>query len=183
MSGVLNMSRVGKNAVILPDGVKASVAGRELKLIGPKGELSLRLSDEVTMTEKDGQLVFAPANSSRRGRAFWGMQRALAANMATGVSTGFTRELEIRGVGYRAQMAGKTLKLNLGYSHDIDYPVPEGVEIACPKPTSITISGIDKQKIGQIAAEIRALRPPEPYKGKGVRHLNEYVFMKEGKKK
>ncbi len=177
------MSRVGKNPVVIPDGVKALVSGRELKLSGPKGELALRLADDVAMSQKDNMLIFEPASSSRQARAFWGMQRALVANMVIGVSTGFTRELEIRGVGYRAQMQGKILKLNLGYSHDIDYPVPEGIEISCSKPTSITISGIDKQKIGQIAAEIRAMRPPEPYKGKGVRYLGEYVFMKEGKKK
>ena len=177
------MSRVGKNPVVILDGVKTSLAGRKLKLTGPKGELSLELSTEVAMTQKDNLLIFEPANATRQARTFWGTQRALVANMMTGVSTGFTRELEIRGVGYRAQMQGKTLKLNLGFSHDIDYPVPEGIEIACPKPTSITISGIDKQKIGQIAAEIRAMRPPEPYKGKGVRYLDEYVFIKEGKKK
>ena len=177
------MSRIGKAAIHLPEGVKVEHKGRALTCSGPKGALSCQLTDEVRLVERDGAILIEPVESSRTAKAHWGLTRSLIANMVAGVSKGWTKELEIRGVGYRAAMQGRVLKLNLGYSHDIDYDPPEGVEIKCARPTSISISGADKQKVGQVAAEIRAIRPPEPYKGKGVRYVDEYVMQKEGKKK
>ncbi len=178
------MSRIGKKPVPLPEGVKAALDGRRLSVSGPKGSLAMVLSPGIDVTQDAGGLAVAPQEGpGRAGSAAWGLQRSLIANMVAGVSKGFTRELEINGVGFRAQIQGKTLRLGLGFSHDVDYPIPEGIEIACPRPTLISVSGADRQKVGQTAAEIRAFRPPEPYKGKGVRYAGEYVFRKEGKKK
>ena len=150
---------------------------------GPKGSLSIPMADEVTYALEEGQLKIAPANDSKRARSFWGMQRTLVQNLVTGVTEGYTKVLEITGVGYRATAQGKNLKLQLGYSHDVDYPVPEGIEIKTPDNTTVEISGIDKQKVGQVAAEIRRWRKPEPYKGKGIKYRGEFIFRKEGKKK
>ncbi|MEO0499205.1 MAG: 50S ribosomal protein L6 [Pseudomonadota bacterium] len=175
------MSRIGKQPVTLPDGVQASLAGQTLSVKGPKGELSMPTRDEIEYKIEDGTVSVTPVKKS--GRPFWGMQRTLVQNLVTGVTDGFSKVLEISGVGYRAQSQGKTLKLQLGYSHDVDYPIPEGIEIKTPDQTTVEISGIDKQKVGQVAAEIRRWRKPEPYKGKGIKYRGEYVFRKEGKKK
>ncbi len=177
------MSRIGKKPVPLPEGVKIARDGRMLSAVGAKGTLSLKLDDEVSINQENGQITVAPVNASRRARAMWGMQRQMIANMVKGVSEGFTAELEISGVGMRAQVQGKNLRFNLGVSHEVSYPMPEGITIAAPRPVALVISGADKQKVGQTAAEIRAFRPPEPYKGKGIRRAGEYVFRKEGKKK
>ena len=177
------MSRIGKLPIALPKGVTATVAGREVKVKGPKGELKLTLAEEVSATESGGEITVAPADESKRARAMWGMSRTLVDNMVRGVSTGFERKLEISGVGYKAAMQGKMLKLSLGYSHDIDYAIPDGITVATPKPTEIVVSGIDLRKVGQVAAEIRKYRSPEPYKGKGVKYSDEFIFRKEGKKK
>jgi len=177
------MSRIGKLAITLPEGVRLERQGRQIICTGPKGSLGFELMDEIKLTAKDQEVKLEPIRHTRQAKAYWGLARSLLANIALGVSQGWQKELEIRGVGFRAAVQGKSLKLNLGHSHEIDYPIPEGVEISCERPTSIMISGIDKQKIGQIAAEIRAMRPPEPYKGKGVRYVGEYVLQKEGKKK
>lgn len=177
------MSRIGKLPVTVPSGVTVSLDGRDVKVKGPKGELSMTLVQEVSARMDDGGVTVSPRDDSPRARAMWGMQRTLVNNMVQGVSEGFTRELEINGVGYRAQVQGETLQLQLGFSHDVNYPIPDGIEIACPKPTQVQISGRDKQQVGQVAAEIRAFRPPEPYKGKGVKYAGEYIFRKEGKKK
>ena len=177
------MSRVGSKPVIVPDGVTISLAKRALTAKGKLGELSMAIVNQVDINHADDQIVITPKDESNTARAMWGMQRSLAQNIVTGVSEGFTKELEIQGVGYRAALQGKILKLQLGYSHDIDFTIPDGIEIECERPTSIKIKGIDKQKVGQVAAVIRSYRPPEPYKGKGVRYLGEYVFRKEGKKK
>jgi large subunit ribosomal protein L6 len=177
------MSRVGKNPVTVPAGVTADLSGRKLTIKGKLGELSLTLSDQVQAKIEGGKVVFAPANDSKQARMMWGTARNLARNMAAGVSRGFQKNLEINGVGYRAAVQGKTLQLQLGYSHDVHYPIPEDVTIKCEKPTSITISGRDKQRVGQVAAEIRAFRPPEPYKGKGIKYDTETILRKEGKKK
>ena len=150
---------------------------------GPKGTLSIPMEDEVLYALEDGKLTITPANETKRARSFWGMQRTLVQNLVTGVTEGYTKVLEITGVGYRANAQGKTLKLQLGYSHDVDYPVPEGIEIKTPDNTTVEISGIDKQKVGQVAAEIRRWRKPEPYKGKGIKYRGEFIFRKEGKKK
>jgi large subunit ribosomal protein L6 len=177
------MSRIGKKPVAIPSGVTATIDGGQLSVKGPKGTLSLTLRDEISYAlEGDGILV-KPANDSKQARAFWGMQRTLVQNLVTGVSDGFTKKLLITGVGYRANVTGKKLKLQLGYSHDVDIDVPEGIEIKTPDQTTVEISGIDKQKVGQIAAEIRRWRKPEPYKGKGIKYDGEYIFRKEGKKK
>ncbi|MHB9879726.1 50S ribosomal protein L6 [Pacificimonas sp. ICDLI1SI03] len=175
------MSRIGKQPVALPDGVSANLAGETLSIKGPKGELSMATRDEIEYTIEDGTVSVTPKRKG--GRPFWGMQRTLVQNLVTGVSEGFTKVLEISGVGYRAQSQGKTLKLQLGYSHDVDYAIPEGIEIKTPDQTTVEISGIDKQQVGQVAAEIRRWRKPEPYKGKGIKYRGEYVFRKEGKKK
>ena len=177
------MSRVGKKPVPVPKGVQVQFGDGELKVKCAKGELRMALLDEVQIAQEGETLVAKPRDLSKRARSMWGLQRSLMANMMTGVTTGFTREMEIQGVGYRAAVQGKNLNLQLGYSHDVVYPIPEGVQIACDRPTSIKISGVDKQQVGQVAAEIRGYRPPEPYKGKGIRYVGEYVFRKEGKKK
>ncbi|MBB5709630.1 MULTISPECIES: 50S ribosomal protein L6 [Sphingomonas] len=177
------MSRIGKKPVSVPAGVTASIDNRVLNVKGPKGALSLNLRDEISYTlENDGILV-KPANETKAARAFWGMQRTLVQNLITGVTEGFTKKLVITGVGYRAASQGKVLKLQLGYSHDVNIDVPEGIEIKTPDQTTVEISGIDKQKVGQIAAEIRRWRKPEPYKGKGIKYDGEFIFRKEGKKK
>ena len=177
------MSRIGKKPVPLPKGVSAQVDGNTVKVKGPKGELQTRLADLVSVNLGDGGVTVAPRDDSKLARAQWGMSRTLVANMVQGVTTGFTRTLEITGVGYRAAAQGQKLNLNLGYSHDVVYDVPKGITVATPKPTEIVVSGVDKQQVGQVAAEIRAWRGPEPYKGKGVRYQGEYIFRKEGKKK
>ena len=177
------MSRTGKKPVAVPAGVTAAIEGGQLSVKGPKGTLSLPLADEVTYSIEDGVIAVKPANDSKRARAFWGMQRTLVANLITGVTEGYTKKLLITGVGYRADAKGKVLNLKLGYSHDVDFAVPEGIEIKTPDNTTVEISGIDKQKVGQVAAEIRRWRKPEPYKGKGIKYAGEFIFRKEGKKK
>ena len=177
------MSRVGKNPVTIPAGVQVELTGQTLTTKGRLGALSLAVSNEVTATVADGQVTIAPKDESKRARAMWGTTRALVNNMMTGVATGFTRNLEINGVGYRAAVQGGALNLQLGYSHDINYPIPQDVKIACERPTAITITGADRQRVGQVAAEIRSFRPPEPYKGKGIKYVEEVVRRKEGKKK
>jgi len=177
------MSRIGKQPVAIPAGVTADLAGQAISVKGPKGTLQFTLPDDVGATLEAGRLTIDPRNDSKRARAMWGMSRSLLANLVAGVTKGFERKLEITGVGYRASIQGKNLQLLLGYSHEIHYPIPEGIAIVTPKPTEIVITGIDKQKVGQVAAEIRGFRPPEPYKGKGVRYAGEYIFRKEGKKK
>ena len=177
------MSRTGKKPVAVPAGVTASIADGELSVKGPKGTLSLPLADEVTYSIEDGSIAVKPANDSKRARAFWGMQRTLIANLITGVTEGYTKKLLITGVGYRADAKGKVVNLKLGYSHDVDFAVPEGIEIKTPDNTTVEITGIDKQKVGQVAAEIRRWRKPEPYKGKGIKYAGEFIFRKEGKKK
>ena len=177
------MSRVGKKPVTVPSGVTATVDGQLVKVKGSKGELSFLVPADVSVEFKDGAVSVQPRDHSKQARAFWGLSRAQVANLVEGVSKGFEKKLEINGVGYRAAMAGKTLKLSLGYSHDIDYPIPDGITIAVPKPTEIVVGGIDRQKVGQVAAEIRGYRGPEPYKGKGVKYAGEFIFRKEGKKK
>jgi large subunit ribosomal protein L6 len=177
------MSRIGKKPVAVPSGVTANVEGQTVKVKGPKGALSFLVPDEVAVKLEDGKVQVDPRNETKRARSMWGTSRTMVANLVTGVTKGFERKLEITGVGYRAAVQGKNLQLALGYSHDVVYPIPEGIQIATPKPTEITITGIDSQKVGQVAAEIRGFRPPEPYKGKGVKYAGEYIFRKEGKKK
>jgi large subunit ribosomal protein L6 len=177
------MSRVGKHPVTIPDGVTVEMAGQTLTAKGRLGALSLALSNEVTTTIADGAVTIAPKDESKTARAMWGTTRALINNMVTGVGTGFTRNLEINGVGYRASVQGSNLNLQLGYSHDINYPIPSDIRIVCERPTVIAVSGADRQRVGQIAAEIRAFRPPEPYKGKGIKYSDETIRRKEGKKK
>ena len=177
------MSRIGKKPVAIPSGVTATIEGGQLSVKGPKGTLALTLREEISYTLEEGSILVKPADGSKQARAFWGMQRTLVQNLITGVSEGYTKVLEITGVGYRANSQGKTLKLQLGYSHDVDFAVPAGIEIKTPDNTTVEISGIDKQKVGQVAAEIRRWRKPEPYKGKGIKYAGEYIFRKEGKKK
>ena len=177
------MSRVGKKPVPVPSGVTANVEGQTVKVKGPKGALQLVLHGDVKATMDKGAITVDPLNETKRARAMWGTYRALLANLMTGVTKGFEQKLEINGVGYRAAVQGKNLQLALGYSHDVVYPIPDGIAIVAPKPTEITITGSDKQKVGQVAAEIRGFRSPEPYKGKGVKYVGEYIFRKEGKKK
>jgi large subunit ribosomal protein L6 len=177
------MSRIGKKAVPVPSGVTANVEGQTIKLKGPKGALQIVLPDEVLAKLESGSIKVDPRNETKRARSMWGTSRTLVANLVTGVTKGFERKLEINGVGYRAAVQGKVLQLSLGYSHEVNYPIPDGIAIVTPKPTEITITGIDRQKVGQVAAEIRAFRGPEPYKGKGVKYAGEYIFRKEGKKK
>jgi large subunit ribosomal protein L6 len=177
------MSRIGKKPVAIPAGVSASIEGRTLSVKGPKGTLSLQLADEVTYAVEEGAISVQPANQTKRARSFWGMQRTLVQNLVTGVTQGFTKTLQITGVGYRANLQGKNLKLQLGYSHDVDFAVPEGIEIKTPDQTTVHISGMDRQQVGQVAAEIRRWRKPEPYKGKGIKYAGEFIFRKEGKKK
>ena len=177
------MSRIGKKPIPVPKGATATVDGQKVTVKGPKGQLSLTLVDDVEAAMEEGAIVVKPRTDTKRSRSMWGMSRSLVENLVKGTTNGFTRTLEITGVGYRAAMDGKSLKLQLGYSHDILYPVPEGVSVVVPKPTEITISGIEKDKVGQVAAEIRGFRWPEPYKGKGIRYQGEFIQRKEGKKK
>jgi large subunit ribosomal protein L6 len=177
------MSRIGKKPVAVPKGVTANVEGQTVTAKGPKGQLAVALVDKVSVTMADGSISVEPRDRSKEARSVWGMSRTLVQNILVGVTDGFVERLEINGVGYRAQVEGKNLNLALGYSHDVKYPIPEGIKIETPKPTEIVVSGIDKQKVGQVAAEIRRWRPPEPYKGKGVKYSDEYIFRKEGKKK
>jgi large subunit ribosomal protein L6 len=177
------MSRIGKNPVAIPDGVRVELNDQTLTVRGSNATLSLVVSNDVTATVADGSVTIAPKDESKRAQAMWGTTRALVNNMVTGIATGFTRNLEINGVGYRAAVQGSNLNLQLGYSHDIAYPIPPDVKIACERPTAITITGADRQRVGQVAAEIRAFRPPEPYKGKGIKYSDETIRRKEGKKK
>ena len=177
------MSRIGKKPVALPSGVTATVDGQTVRVKGPKGELSLTLVDDVTVELGPDGISVGPRQLDKRGRAMWGLSRSLVANLVTGVSKGFERRLEISGVGYRAAVQGRNLNLSLGYSHDVVYPIPEGISVTATKPTELVVAGIDKQRVGQIAAEIREFRPPEPYKGKGVKYADERILRKEGKKK
>ncbi|WP_433989848.1 50S ribosomal protein L6 (plasmid) [Pseudoseohaeicola sp. NH-UV-7] len=177
------MSRIGKKAVNLPSGVTASMSGQTIEVKGPKGTRSFRATDDVTISIEDNSVSVMPRGSSKRARQQWGMSRTMVANLVAGVTTGFKKELEIQGVGYRAAMTGNTLKLNLGLSHDVDYVPPAGVTVTAPKQTEIVVEGIDEQLVGQVAANIRAWRKPEPYKGKGIRYKGEFIFRKEGKKK
>ena len=177
------MSRIGKKPVGIPEGVTATVEGQTVTAKGPKGELNYVVNEEVLVKMEDGAIQVDPRDQSKTARSKWGLSRTMVANILEGVKDGFERKLEINGVGYRAAMQGKDVQLSLGFSHEVVYKVPEGVTVACPKPTEITITGIDKQKVGQVAAEIRSYRPPEPYKGKGVKYAEETIFRKEGKKK
>ncbi|HEX4407219.1 MAG TPA: 50S ribosomal protein L6 [Xanthobacteraceae bacterium] len=177
------MSRVGKKGVAVPAGVTANVEGQTIKIKGPKGALSLAVHDDVAVKLEGGQIKVDPRTETKRARSQWGTSRTLIANLISGVTKGFEQRLEINGVGYRAAVQGKNLQLALGYSHDVVYPIPEGITIATPRPVEIVISGADRQKVGQVAAEIRDYRPPEPYKGKGIKYSDERIFRKEGKKK
>lgn len=177
------MSRIGKKPVSVPGGVTAAVNGQEVKIKGPKGELKHVLVDAMVAKLDQGEIAITMREDTKEARAMWGMSRTMVSNLIAGVTDGFSKRLEITGVGYRAAVQGANLQLQLGYSHDIAYPIPQGIQIACPKPTEIVITGIDKQKVGQVAAEIRAYRPPEPYKGKGIRYAGEFIARKEGKKK
>ena len=177
------MSRVGKKPVAIPSGVNASVEGQMVKVKGPKGALELMLHDDVSAKVESGGVKIDPKYETKRARAMWGTYRSLVANLIEGVAKGYERRLEISGVGYRAALQGKNLQIQLGYSHDIVYPVPDGITITLPKVTEVVVAGIDRQKVGQVAAEIRAFRKPEPYKGKGVKYSDEFIFRKEGKKK
>ncbi|HEY8697737.1 MAG TPA: 50S ribosomal protein L6 [Rhizomicrobium sp.] len=177
------MSRIGKKPVPLPKGVTAQLDGRTVKVKGPKGELSVRLVEEVEASIGDDGVTIAPREGMERARAMWGLSRTLVNNLVVGVTQGFQQKLEINGVGYRAAVEGKNLKLQLGFSHDVMYPIPAGIAITTEKPTALTVAGIDKQLVGQVAAEIRGYRPPEPYKGKGVKYAGEHIRRKEGKKK
>ena len=177
------MSRIGKKAVTIPDGVTATMEDGLVKVKGPKGELSTPMVDDLTYELGDGGLMVTPANKSKQARSFWGMQRTLVQNLVDGVTEGFSKTLEINGVGYRAAVKGKVLNLQLGFSHDVDIDIPEGIDVKTPDQTTVEISGIDKQQVGQFAAEIRQWRKPEPYKGKGIKYRGEYIFRKEGKKK
>jgi large subunit ribosomal protein L6 len=177
------MSRIGKKPVAVPSGITANVEGQTVKVKGPKGTLSFVVPDDVTVKLDGGQIKVDPRDETKRARSQWGTSRTLISNLIAGVSKGFERRLEITGVGYRAAVQGKSLNIALGYSHDINYPIPEGITIATPRPVEIIISGADRQKVGQVAAEIREYRPPEPYKGKGIKYSDERIFRKEGKKK
>jgi large subunit ribosomal protein L6 len=177
------MSRIGKKPVPVPAGVTAAVEGQTVKIKGAKGELSFIVPDNVSVALDNGEIKVDPRDETKRARALWGMSRSQVENLVTGVSKGFEKKLEISGVGYKAAVAGKVLKLSLGYSHDVDYEIPAGLTITTPRPTEVVVTGIDKQKVGQAAAEIRGFRGPEPYKGKGVKYADEFIFRKEGKKK
>jgi len=177
------MSRIGKKAIAVPQGVTASVDGQTVRMKGPKGELSFVLPQDIEGKLENGELKVDPREKTQRARSMWGLSRSMVQNLATGVTSGFEKKLEIEGVGYRASVQGKNLVLALGYSHDVTYSIPQGITITTPKPTEILITGISKQQVGQVAAEIREWRPPEPYKGKGVRYAGEFIFRKEGKKK
>jgi len=177
------MSRIGKKPVGVPEGVTATVEGQTVTAKGPKGELQFVVNSEVLVKMEDGAIQVDPRDETKDARSKWGMSRTMVSNILTGVKDGFEKKLEINGVGYRAAMQGTDIQLSLGFSHEVVYKVPEGVTVACPKPTEIVVTGIDKQKVGQVAAEIRSYRPPEPYKGKGVKYADETIFRKEGKKK
>jgi large subunit ribosomal protein L6 len=177
------MSRIGKKAVPIPSGVTANVEGQIVKIKGPKGAMQVVLPDDVSVVMDKGEVKVDPRNDGKRARSMWGTSRTLVANLVTGVTKGFEKKLEITGVGYRAAVQGKNLQIALGYSHDVIYPIPAGIAIATPKPTEVVVTGTDRQKVGQVAAEIRGFRRPEPYKGKGVKYAGEYIFRKEGKKK
>ena len=177
------MSRIGKKPVDLPSGVTATISGQTVEVKGPKGTHTFRATDDVTITQEDNAITVMPRGSSKRARQQWGMSRTMVANMVKGATDGFKKELEITGVGYRAAVQGNVLKLNLGYSHDVDFAIPDGVTVTAPKPTEIVIEGSDPQLVGQVAANIRDWRRPEPYKGKGIKYKDEYIFRKEGKKK
>lgn len=177
------MSRIGKKPVAVPANVTATLNGAELAVKGPKGQLAMTVADEVVVTVDGNVISVTPRDDSKRARSFWGMQRTMVSNLVVGVTDGFTEILEINGVGYRASVQGSNLKLQLGFSHDVDFVIPEGISIKCPDQTTVEISGSDKQKVGQVAAEIRRWRRPEPYKGKGIKYRGEYIFRKEGKKK
>ena len=178
------MSRIGKKPISLPDGVQATVSGQSVKVKGPLGALDVTLVRDVTVALNDnGAIAVEPIDKSKQSRSMWGMSRTIIQNLVEGVTKGYVKKLEIKSVGYRAALKGKNLQLQLGLSHEVLYPVPEGVKIECPKQTEIVVSGIVKQVVGQVAAEIRQFRPPEPYKGKGIRYEGEYIFRKEGKKK
>ncbi len=177
------MSRIGKKPVVVPAGVTAKVDGQRILVKGAKGQLEFLVPDDVSVVHQDNEIKVDPRNDTKRARALWGTSRAQVNSIVQGVTQGFEKKLEITGVGYRAAVQGKVLQLALGYSHDVNYPIPAGISIVTPKPTEITITGIDKQQVGQVAAEIRSLRGPEPYKGKGVKYAGEFIFRKEGKKK
>jgi len=177
------MSRIGKKAVAVPQGVTANVEGQTVTIKGPKGALQVVVHDDVAVKMDKGAIKLDPRHTSKRALSQWGTSRTLVNNLIAGVTKGFEEKLEINGVGFRAAVQGKALNLQLGFSHDINYAIPQGITIATPKPTEIIVTGIDKQQVGQVAAEIRSFRPPEPYKGKGVKYVNEYIFRKEGKKK
>ncbi|MBO6816712.1 MAG: 50S ribosomal protein L6 [Rhizobiaceae bacterium] len=177
------MSRIGKKPVAVPEGVTATVEGQTVTAKGPKGELQFVVNDEVLVKMEDGQVSVDPRDDTKLARSRWGLSRTMVSNIMEGVKNGFEKKLEINGVGYRAAMQGANVQLSLGFSHEVIYEAPEGISIACPKPTEIVVSGIDKQKVGQVAAEIRSYRPPEPYKGKGIKYADEMIFRKEGKKK
>lgn len=177
------MSRIGKKPVAVPANVTATLTGAELAVKGPKGQLSMNVADEVVITVDGNVISVQPRDDSKRSRSFWGMQRTMVNNLVHGVTEGFTEVLEITGVGYRASVQGSILKLQLGFSHDVDFAIPEGISIKCPDQTTVEITGTDKQKVGQVAAEIRRWRRPEPYKGKGIKYRGEFIFRKEGKKK
>ena len=177
------MSRIGKKPVDLPEGVTASISGQTIEVKGPKSTQTFTAADDVTLTVEDGQVVITPRGKSKRARQQWGMTRTVVSNLVHGAKDTFKKELEIRGVGYRAQMQGNVLKLNLGLSHDVNFEVPDGVTVTAPKQTELVVEGTDKQLVGQVAANIRDWRRPEPYKGKGIRYKGEYIFQKEGKKK
>ena len=177
------MSRIGKKPIDLPSGVTASLSGQTVEVKGPKGTHSFKATDDVSIAVEDNAITVTPRGTSKRARQQWGMSRTMVQNLVTGVTDGFKKELEINGVGYRAQMQGNTLKLQLGYSHEVDFVVPEGVTVTAPKQTQVIVEGSDRQVVGQVAANIRAWRKPEPYKGKGIKYVDEYIFRKEGKKK
>lgn len=177
------MSKIGKAPITIPAGVTAAIDGQTVKVKGPKGALEVNVVEEIDVKLENGAILFALRGETNRHKAMWGLSRTLVSNLVEGVTKGFEKKLEINGVGYRAAVQGKVLNLALGYSHDVIYPIPEGIQIVTPKPTEIVISGIDRQKVGQVAAEIREFRGPEPYKGKGVKYAGEFIFRKEGKKK
>ena len=177
------MSRIGKKAVAIPSGVTANVEGQTVKIKGPKGAMQVVLHDDVQVQMDNGAIKLDPRGESKRARSMWGTSRTLVNNLIAGVTKGFEERLEINGVGFRAAVQGRSLQIQLGFSHDVNFPIPEGIAIATPKPTEVVVTGIDKQKVGQVAAEIRGFRPPEPYKGKGVKYVGEYIFRKDGKKK
>ncbi|MHA1189596.1 MAG: 50S ribosomal protein L6, partial [Alphaproteobacteria bacterium] len=170
------MSRIGKQPVSVPDGVNITIAGQTVQAKGPKGELSVDIVDDVKVAMTDDGIKLEPVDDSLTARSLWGMSRTLVSNIVVGVTEGFEKKLEINGVGYRAQVQGKAVNLTLGFSHDVNHPIPDGIQVQCPKPTEIVVTGIDKQKVGQLAAELRRYRPPEPYKGKGVKYADEYIF-------